>query len=286
MLTRPGSIRFWLVFFFACGTPAPVAEMSPQNAEPAAAAVVAPSPAFIDVITVDEPSHSLPEGAPAALARFPAAFERSEPYDLVVFLHGWSGCINVLMRDDEQACVEGDTVRQAWNLGETLGAPQRVLLMPQLAFQRRDGDAGLFEDPEYTRDWLAHVLVELSLDAPRNTVLMPHSAGFETALAWAQSGVPIDAIFLMDALYAKAPDFFAWASADEERVLVTFYTGGSTGRQSRRLARMAEREGVDSRVRRVHTRARHAEVPSAEGPGALREFFENAHHGARVDTGD
>lgn len=286
-MTRPGSIGFGLLALVACGTPTTAPETPTRVVEAAEPpVVVAPSPAIIEALDVAEPSHSLPDGAPAALAHFPAAFERGEPYDLVVFLHGWSGCVNVLMRDGEQPCVEGGEARPGWNLGEILSAPQRVLLIPQLAFRRRDGDAGRFTDADFTREWLDHALAELHLNPPRSIVLIPHSAGFETALSWAKSEIPIDAIFLMDALYAKAPEFFAWASADDARVLVSFYTGGSTGRQSRRLARMAEREGLDSRIRRVHTDARHAVVPSIEGPGALHEFFENFHHSPSVDAAD
>ncbi|MFK8002575.1 MAG: hypothetical protein AB8H86_23495 [Polyangiales bacterium] len=285
-MTRPGSIGFVLALV-ACSTPPPASETpTPVVQTPEPPPPPAPSPESIVVIDVAEPSHTLPDGAPAALAHFPAAFDREEPYDLVVFLHGWSGCVNVLMREGEQPCVEGREPRAGWNLGAVLSAPQRVILMPQLAFRRRDGDAGRFGDAEYTRGWLEDALVSLRLDTPRSVALMPHSAGFETALSWAQSDIPIDAIFLMDALYAKAPDFFEWAHADDERVLVTFYTGGSTGRQSRRLARMAEREGVGARVRRVHTNARHAVVPRVEGPAALNDFFENPHRLPGVGTAD
>lgn len=286
-MTRSGSIGFVLFALAACGTPPPAPETPEQAVEaPEPPTPVAPSPPSIQRIDMAEPSHSLPEEAPAALAYLPASFEPGEPYDLVVFLHGWSGCVNVLMRGGEQPCIEGREARTGWNLGEILSAPQRVVLMPQLEFRRRDGDAGRFRDAEYVREWLGIALEALQLESPRSLVLMPHSAGFETALAWAQSGIAIDAIFLMDALYAKAPDFFEWAADDEARVLITFYTGGSTGRQSRRLARMAEREGLSERVRRVHTGARHAVVPSVEGPGALRDFFENAHRLPSVRAAD
>lgn len=283
---RPGSIGFGLFFLLVCCTSPPAPAPAPRSEPPAPAPAPALSVAAVEVISVQESSHPLPEGAPAALAYFPDAFDRSEPYDLVIFLHGWSGCVEVLMRSGEQTCLEDSEVRQGWGLGEILGAPQRVLLMPQLAFRRRDGDAGRFTDADYTRRWLAEALDQLNLSTPRSTALMPHSAGFEAAIAWAQSGVSIQAIFLMDSLYAKAPEFFEWAIADEERVLVTFYTGGSTGRQSRRLARMADREGLSARIRRVHTNARHAVVPSVEGPAVLREFFENSHHSARVPARD
>lgn len=286
-MTRSGSIGFALLTLAACGTPPPAPETpTPVVEAPEPPPPAPPSPPSIEVIEVAETSHSLPDGAPAALAYVPASFEHGEPYDLVIFLHGWSGCINVLMRAGEQPCMEGREPRPGWNLGEILSAPQRVVLMPQLAFRRRDGEAGRFREPDFPQQWLEFALEALQLEAPRSLVLMPHSAGFETALSWAQSDIPIDAIFLMDALYAKAPDFFEWARADEGRVLITFYTGGSTGRQSRRLARMAEREGLSGRVRRVHTDARHAVVPSVEGPVALRDFFENAHRLPRARAAD
>ena len=289
-MTRSGSIGFWLLAFLACGTPTTIAETPPALPEATApASAAAPASAFIQALTLAEPSHPLPDGAPAALAYFPASFDRAQAYDLVVFLHGWSGCVNVLMRDAQQPCVEGDDgddTHEGWNLGERLSAPQRVVLVPQLMFQRRDGSPGRFSDADYARWWLEHALAELHLPSPRSVVLMPHSAGFETALAWAQSGIRIDAIFLMDALYARAPEFFAWAQEGEARVLVSFYTAGSTARQSRRLSRLAEREGLSTRVRQIHTSARHAVVPSVEGPEALREFFEDLHHGSAIVTGD
>jgi len=259
---------------------------TPPAAESSRPAAGPPEPAAILLVELPEPSHSVPAGAPHALVRVPEGFRADEPWALVVFLHGWNGCVNVLMRSGPTHCV-GDArdPAEGWNLAEVFDGAERnaLFLMPQLAFHRRDGDAGHFADEGYVRRFLEAVAerVDAWPDSPPNRILLTaHSAGFETALAWIRHGdVPIDEVVLFDALYAGAERFARWVLESEDRRLVSIHTGrGSTLRQSGRLRRMATIGEVpvgtslssDARIVIVRSDAPHRDVPRAHLADVVR----------------
>jgi hypothetical protein len=79
------------------------------------------------------------------------------------------------------------------------------------------------------------------MDDVASIALVSHSAGYETALTLLNSEIrsAIRAVVLMDSLYGGAPQFAQWLKdGPGDRRLLSLYTGGgSTRRQSRRLAR-------------------------------------------------
>lgn len=259
---------------------------TPPPAEPSRPAARPPEPAAIVAVDVPEPSHSVPAGAPHALVRVPEGFRADEPWELVVFLHGWNGCVNVLMRSGATYCV-GDARDpvEGWDLAGVFDRAGRnaLFLMPQLAFQRRDGDAGHFADDGYARRFLEAVAerVDAWPDSPPSRILLTaHSAGFETALAWLRHGdVVVDEVVLFDALYAGAEGFARWVMESEDRRLVSIHTGrGSTRRQSGRLRRIATIGELpvgaslssDARVVILESDAPHRDVPRAHLVDAVR----------------
>ncbi len=274
-----------LLSLFACAAydcgghePAPVAPGPEPVREPATPTVAPPAHAATVGVRVPEPSHPTPAGAPHALVRVPEGFQANEPWDLVVFLHGWNGCVNVLMRPGSVRCAEGaGPEREGWDLAAAFDTADAnaLLLMPQLAFHQREGSAGRFVEPGFVRELVDAVAAQVDAwpaSAPRRTVVTAHSAGFESALAWIrQDGLPVDEVVLFDALYAGTETFADWVSVGDRR-LVSIHTGrGSTARQSRRLRRLAARAELavgselssEAPVIVMESDAPHRDVPSA-----------------------
>jgi len=253
---------------------------TPESPQPATRSEPPPAPvaATTLAIQVAEHSHEAPARAPHALVHVPEGFVASEPWDLVIFLHGWNGCVNVLMRPGRTRCMEGTgPERDGWDLAGAFDEAgiNALFLMPQLAFRRREGSAGRFAEEAYAEGFVNAVAERVEpwpTTAPRRIVVAAHSAGFESALAWIEhGGLPIDEVILFDALYAGTETFARWASIAGRR-LVSIHTGrGSTARQSRRLARLAQRAGLavgqslsaDAPVVVMETSAPHREVPRA-----------------------
>lgn len=255
--------------------------------------VTAPLPAapdtggFTEELRLPHPSHPGVEGAPHVIVHAGDAFDASAPYAVVVFLHGWSGCVRVLaLQGEDVRCSERSEAQRGWDLLSTFdnAGVNAVLVLPQLAYRKRDGTAGRFAEEEFAPRWLDEVrgAVGDRLSArPAWIVVVAHSAGYESALAWIEHA-DIAAVALMDALYAGTESFADWVRRDERHWLVSYTTGGSTGRQTRRLQRIAERrelsvseDALGERVSIVHTRVRHAEVPSAHMAEVLRALLDD-----------
>lgn len=279
-----------LLTLFACAAydcggsePAPVAPEPPAEPVPALAP---PAAAAIVSVRVPEPSHPVPEAAPHALVRVPEGFRKDDPWDLVIFLHGWNGCVNVLMRSGAVRCVDGEgAVHEGWDLATAFdeAGTNALFLMPQLAFREREGSAGRFSEEGFVRGFVDAVAAQVDPwpdSRPRRIVLTAHSAGFETALAWLRDDpLPVDEVVLFDALYAGTEVFARWVGEADGRRLVSIHGGrGSTARQSRRLGRLAERferaVGTDlssiAPVIVMETEAPHRDVPRAHLVEVLR----------------
>ncbi len=197
---------------------------------------------------VQEPPHPVPAGAPHAVVQLPAGLRTDRPLDLVVFLHGWSGCARVLVRSGSVACARGRPPRTGWGLAEHHAAAQTptVLIVPQLAFLQRTGDPGGFREPNAFRSFLEELLrgpLAAPLGGPRSVddvgsvTLVAHSAGYETAGALIRAGgVDVDHVVLLDALYDDGARFGRWLLAGADRRLVSLVTSrGEPRRHTRAL---------------------------------------------------
>ncbi|MBX3250083.1 MAG: hypothetical protein KF901_23095 [Myxococcales bacterium] len=194
------------------------------------------------------------------------------PRAIVVFLHGWRGCVAVLAGAGDVSCGPGFAAEPGWGLVDlhARAAPSALFVLPQLAFRGRSGSAGRFREPGYASRFLA----DIGAPAEAPIVLVAHSAGFESALAWLRSGAGsrVTEVVLLDALYAGTHAFFEWVSADPtRRRLSSFVVGrGGTRRENERLARLARRHGLalgdalDSAapIRVIEGRASHGALPT------------------------
>ncbi|MFK7985715.1 MAG: hypothetical protein AB8I08_06755 [Sandaracinaceae bacterium] len=237
-------------------------------------------------LTLGEAAFDTP--GPSVIVHAPPNFDPAAPLDVVVFLHGWSGCARVLAASGQVACADGTPTREGWGLNAVFdrSGSRALFVVPQLAWLARDGAAGRFRERGGFDRFLTATLAALQhrLGAPggiRRITLLAHSAGFETALAIVQrGGVEVNHVVLFDALYRGVEPFLAWAGDDADRRLVSLYTGSArTASQSRRLGALARRQ-LDSdavamdldaplpeqlcghRVVVARGRAPHADVPA------------------------
>ncbi len=229
--------------------PAPPEPAPPETAPPEAA----PS-AGIDVRLRDL-SHApfdVPEGAPDALVHArPLVLDAPGPIHVVLFLHGYTGCVEVLASDAPDVRCTGDERRGHAGFGvvrahDSAGTAS-VLVLPQLAWMTRDGSPGRFARPGEARAFLEEALGAAGIEREIGRVtLAAHSAAFETAIAIVRHG-GLDAVLsdvvLLDALYSGGPAFLGWARAGTDaapRTLVSLHTGGgTTARRGEALAREA-----------------------------------------------
>jgi pimeloyl-ACP methyl ester carboxylesterase len=238
----------------ACAPPRPAErpDEAPRAADPppAPAEPAAPTPRgpWDAELTLDNAAFSAPR-APSVLVHAPPAFDPSRPLRVVVFLHGWNGCARVLMRSGPTPCRDGDRAYEGWGLAERFDAADTdaLFVVVQLAFVEPNGSPGRFvEDGRFAAfidEMLAALAPRLGQTRIESITLAAHSAGFEAALAVLAHGrVEVHRIVLFDALYRGVFPFTAWANRDDERRLVSLYTGsGRTAQQNAMLASHARR---------------------------------------------
>jgi hypothetical protein len=237
-----------------------------------------------------EGAFDLPPGAPSVLVHAPPAFDGAGPLQLVVFLHGWNGCVRVLAQSGEVACRAAEAARGG--LGPrrplrrgrrrcALGDPAARLPSPQRRSRR-------LRDPRSTgglpRRGRVRPRPRRCVQAP--AIVLAHSAGFEAALSFRSTA---GAIVLFDALYRGVDPFADWLVADRRRRLWTIHVGrGRPARQSARLMTvLRERVPDDARLEGAYedlvaswprlvsarTRLPHGEVPSRILADVLRRLL-------------
>jgi hypothetical protein len=201
--------------------------------------------------------------APEAIAHVPTGVDATRPLSLVIFLHGYTGCVEVLASDAADArCRPRDRPSPGWGLvaAHERAGTRTVLLIPQLVFMERSGRAGRFgrtgEAARFVTESLAQLTPLLGRTATLADVgsvtLLAHSAGFETAIAIMRHG-GLDAqlrhVVLFDALYSGREVFLEWvraATPSSPRALVAFATGGRTLFETRALFAASRRRWPDA----------------------------------------
>lgn len=237
-----------------------------------------------------------PRGIPEAVVHAPPTFDARGPLRLVVFLHGYRGCADVLAASGPARCRPGAREQPGWDLlaRHDEAGTSTLFVIAQLALDVRDGSPGRFARAGGFRAFVDELLGSLDreLGARRTSAdlasitLVAHSAAFESALLILRAGsTPITNVVLLDALYSGGPAFLAWALADPARRLVSMHAGaGTTAERNRDLARRARRalggaflEATDlaalqpgHRVAVIRVRTPHAELPARHLADALR----------------
>ncbi|HEX7480324.1 MAG TPA: hypothetical protein VF331_21165 [Polyangiales bacterium] len=233
---------------------------------PPAAASAQPQlrPGFEVAADVSAAAYRIP-GVPSVIVHAPSGFDPSGPLHLVVYLHGYSGCVPVLMGKSESRCRPGDAPRAGWDLGAAHDAAgtNTLFIVPQLAFMKRSGRPGAFDRPGVFRQFLCELLSQTlasQLGGPRSLqdvaslTLVAHSAGYQAALAILQRGqvqALVRNVVLFDALYGATDDYARFALehiADGLHLVALHLPGGRPEREDLRLHRRLARKLGSARV--------------------------------------
>lgn len=189
---------------------------------------------------------------PGALVYIPAGIDRARPLDVVVFVHGWNGCAAAVASDAQIPCRPQGPRRGALDLVGQFRASGRaaVLVIPQMALERRTGDAGRLGAPNGFRLFLREVLAGIapqvgarSVDSLGRVILSAHSGGFEAALMMLKhGGVTVDQLVFFDAFYAGTWQVAHWLQQTLEqpslgRRFVSVYRDGAAAAGTRDLHR-------------------------------------------------
>lgn len=213
---------------------------------------------------------------PLAVVHATPALGDASVLDLVVVFHGWSSCASTVMGYRRPPCRRGGgNLEVARRLDQT-GLP--ILgIVPQLVFERRDGDPGRFAQPGTFTRFLEEVLArsaplvgQRTLADVHGLVLAAHSAGYATLAAVLRAGVPesLRAVVLLDALYGHEDVFADYAEQPNGHLYVI--AGRTTLDETQRLsvmvrapvreARTPNRVDIDARPLLVHTTLGHEDV--------------------------
>lgn len=252
-------------------------------------------------LVLSHAAHPTVEHAPDALLHVPRGAHLEGPFHVVLFLHGYSGCVEVLASSElsvrcRPSLPESRTNRGMPGFGvveaHDAAGTDTILLIPQLAWMERDGSPGALGRPGEARVLIEEALASADLSTELASVtVVAHSAAFESALAVVRQGGLDDhlrSVVLLDALYSGGPAFLTWVRAGTEvtpRTLVSLYTGGTPRRQTEALAPMARRAlgpgaliapseigalaALDAPARALflHVRGAHGDVPRRQlGP--------------------
>jgi len=206
---------------------------------------------FTTSLRLTRSAHPVPPGAPTLVAHAGPRFDPRRPIEVVLFFHGWNGCVEVLVRSGRASCRPDGATEDGWGIADRVDAAGRntLLLAPQLAFRSRDGAAGRLANEGYAKAMIDEAMAALGpsvggkriADVSRVTIVA-HSAGFEAALVVGRRsglGDTLDRIALMDALYDVESAFLRWVGASEHRSLVSLHTGGRTEQHGTNLGRIA-----------------------------------------------
>jgi hypothetical protein len=195
-------------------------------------------------------------GVPSAIVHAPPGFDPRAPLSLVVFLHGFSCCVPALMSREPAPCRAGDVLHEGWDLGRIHDSAHTntLLIVPQLALMKRDGDPGAFARDGGFRAFLEELLagpLAAQLGGPRtlrdvsSIDLVAHSGGYHALLAILErGGLPsrlIHGVVMLDALYGETPRFAAFIAqhaAQGLHFVSIALPNGTTAHENRELARL------------------------------------------------
>jgi len=203
------------------------------------------------LLTLDAGAFAPTAAHPSALVYLPRGFDPTPPVSIIVFIHGFSNCVENVVRDADGECTPGGGTRAAYALAAQLEATNKnaLLLVPEIDFDAQTGAPGNLGTTDGFKALLTETLADLAGPLHGATVadvgtliVTSHSGGYQaTAGIASKGGIPVDEIDLFDSLYGNTTDFDAWAKAVMPGKRFTdFYTqGGGTLANSQAMATRA-----------------------------------------------
>jgi len=197
--------------------------------------------------------------SPDVAVHVPRGFDATWRPGLVIYFHGWQGCVTAALSAEDTPCVDAGPPRTGIGLASAIDAAgaNALLLAVELRSDLPTGEPGRMAMPGGLRDLLRELFSEhladplgctLAVDALDRVVLVAHSGGYQAAASVLAFGdVPrITEVDLLDGLYGADDEFFRWVESQAPRFdprvndplrLVDLYTCcGGTAEASRALA--------------------------------------------------
>jgi len=162
----------------------------------------------------------------SVLLIIPPHLSADRTVDLVFWFHGWHNSI--------------DTAVAFYGLARQLAASRRnaILVLPETGRDVGDSYGGKLQQKGMFKDLVADVMNNLKSKAlvprdanPGHIVLAGHSGAYQVIADILKNGeVPVDEVFLFDALYSRVNTFMDWINADKGHHFIHWFTnhGGGT----------------------------------------------------------
>jgi hypothetical protein len=263
--------------------PAPAASLaaSPSELPAQIAAPFAASPAASAAASAATPPAPPPRRPTSATLRLrhapfgeqPRAFVHAtdslaelDEVPIVVFFHGWHGCIEVVVSSQDAPCTPGKQTRFAMDLKQQFdrAGVRALLVVPQLPFDQPSSAPGMLSVPGFFRDMLEEILgspeLEGVIPAHRRigrVILAGHSGAYRPlGRALGRGGVNVHEVWMLDAFYETVPELRTWYRSHEpefsdpprRRLVFLYTTSEQTGPRTlgwlRRLAPGKEGAGL------------------------------------------
>ena len=202
-------------------------------------------------------------GRPDVAVHVPPGFDATRRPGLVVYFHGWKGCVEAALSDVDVPCSADGEARASSHLAAQLDGAHvnAVLVAVELRADMPTGESGQLATPGGLRALLRELLdgplgaalggstdpCPLEVDALDRVMVVAHSGGYQAAASvLARGDVPrITEVVLLDALYGADDVFASWIRSavddlDAPRRFVDLYTCcGGTVERSRALSSVA-----------------------------------------------
>jgi len=205
------------------------------------------------LLTLDAGAFAPTTAHPSALVYVPRNFDPTPPLSVIVFIHGFSNCVENVVRDAGGECTPDGGTRAAYSLASQLEATGKnaILVVPEIDYDAQTGNPGALGNSDGFKAFLTETLADLSgplhgatLADVGTVIVSSHSGGYQTAAAIAsKGGVPgVVEVDLLDSLYGNTADFDAWAMtvAPGKRFADVYTSGGGTLANSQAMATRAQ----------------------------------------------
>ena len=167
---------------------------------------------------------------PDVAVHVPPGFDATRRPGVVIYFHGWEGCVAAALSRDDTTCSDAGAARPGSDLASQIDAASVNALLVAIEL-RRDmptGEPGNLAMPGGLRDLLRELFSEhlaaplgcaLEVDGLDRVVLVAHSGGYQAAASALAMGdvARITEVVLLDALYGADDVFSRWIRSQTPR---------------------------------------------------------------------